>query len=66
MYNIYIKFKERHRISLVEYGDCKSYSAMSRTVGYTTAIVSHMILNGGNLFLSVSMFPFRSIDLYEN
>ncbi|CAD5225372.1 unnamed protein product [Bursaphelenchus xylophilus] len=37
---------EHHRISLVAYGDPHGYSAMARTVGYTTAIVSHMLLNG--------------------
>ena len=38
--------KERHRINLVVYGDPNGYSAMSRTVGYTCGIVSHMVLNG--------------------
>ncbi|KAJ1350331.1 hypothetical protein KIN20_006098 [Parelaphostrongylus tenuis] len=38
--------KECHRISLVAYGDPKGFSAMSRTVGYTCAIVSNMILQG--------------------
>ncbi|KAI3418932.1 hypothetical protein GPALN_008027 [Globodera pallida] len=39
---------ERHRISLVAYGDqpLDGFSAMARTVGYTTAVVSHMILDG--------------------
>ncbi|PIC37692.1 hypothetical protein B9Z55_016231 [Caenorhabditis nigoni] len=36
---------ERHRISLVQYGNPDGFSAMARTVGYTTAIVSHMVLN---------------------
>lgn len=31
---------------MVAYGDPNGYSAMARTVGYTTAIVSHMLLNG--------------------
>ncbi|KAI6224429.1 hypothetical protein M3Y99_01399800 [Aphelenchoides fujianensis] len=35
-----------NRISLVAYGDSHGYSAMARTVGYTTAIISHMVLNG--------------------
>uniref|UniRef100_A0A914EBA5 Saccharopine dehydrogenase (NAD(+), L-glutamate-forming) n=1 Tax=Acrobeloides nanus TaxID=290746 RepID=A0A914EBA5_9BILA len=38
--------KELHRISLVAYGEPNGYSAMAKTVGYTCAIVSHMILNG--------------------
>ncbi|VDM51968.1 unnamed protein product [Angiostrongylus costaricensis] len=38
--------KERHRISLVAYGEPKGFSAMSRTVGYTCAIVSNMVLQG--------------------
>ncbi|VDK22016.1 unnamed protein product [Anisakis simplex] len=38
--------QERHRIQLVAYGDRNGFTAMSRTVGYTTAIVSHMLLNG--------------------
>uniref|UniRef100_A0A914Z7W2 Saccharopine dehydrogenase (NAD(+), L-glutamate-forming) n=1 Tax=Panagrolaimus superbus TaxID=310955 RepID=A0A914Z7W2_9BILA len=38
--------KEKHRISLVAYGEPNGFSAMARTVGYTTAIVSHMVLNG--------------------
>ncbi|KJH41140.1 saccharopine dehydrogenase [Dictyocaulus viviparus] len=37
---------ERHRISLVAYGEVKGFSAMSRTVGYTCAIVSNMMLQG--------------------
>ncbi|KAI1715545.1 saccharopine dehydrogenase NADP binding domain-containing protein [Ditylenchus destructor] len=37
---------ERHRISMVAYGDPDGYSAMARTVGYTAGIVSHMVLNG--------------------
>ncbi|CAD6199885.1 unnamed protein product [Caenorhabditis auriculariae] len=35
---------EKHRISLVQYGHTEGFSAMARTVGYTTAIVSHMVL----------------------
>lgn len=38
--------KEKHRISLVAYGGEHGFSAMARTVGYTCAIVSHMILEG--------------------
>uniref|UniRef100_A0A7E4ULH5 Saccharopine dehydrogenase n=1 Tax=Panagrellus redivivus TaxID=6233 RepID=A0A7E4ULH5_PANRE len=38
--------KERHRISLVAYGDANGYSAMARTVGYTCAISAHMVLSG--------------------
>ncbi|KAK0398486.1 hypothetical protein QR680_002615 [Steinernema hermaphroditum] len=38
--------KEKHRISMVAYGEPTGYSAMARTVGYTTAIVSKMVLNG--------------------
>lgn len=37
---------EQHRISLVAYGEENGFSAMARTVGYTCAIVSHMLLNG--------------------
>ncbi|CAI5448094.1 unnamed protein product [Caenorhabditis angaria] len=37
---------EKHRISLVQYGHPNGgFSAMARTVGYTTAIVSQMVLN---------------------
>ncbi|KAI6221387.1 Alanine dehydrogenase PNT and Saccharopine dehydrogenase domain containing protein [Aphelenchoides fujianensis] len=35
-----------NRISLVQYGEPHGYSAMARTVGYTTAIVAHMLLQG--------------------
>ncbi|KAI6211451.1 Alanine dehydrogenase PNT and Saccharopine dehydrogenase domain containing protein [Aphelenchoides besseyi] len=35
-----------NRISLVAYGDSYGYSAMARTVGYTTAILAHMLLDG--------------------
>ena len=38
--------KEKHRVSLVAYGEPNGYSAMARTVGYTCAIVSHMVLSG--------------------
>lgn len=38
--------QEKHRISLVAYGGENGFSAMARTVGYTCAIVSHMILEG--------------------
>uniref|UniRef100_A0A8R1UD23 Saccharopine dehydrogenase (NAD(+), L-glutamate-forming) n=1 Tax=Pristionchus pacificus TaxID=54126 RepID=A0A8R1UD23_PRIPA len=37
--------QEKHRISLVQYGDPRGFSAMSKTVGYTCAIVSQMVLN---------------------
>uniref|UniRef100_A0AC35U4V7 Saccharopine dehydrogenase n=1 Tax=Rhabditophanes sp. KR3021 TaxID=114890 RepID=A0AC35U4V7_9BILA len=37
---------EKHRISLTAYGQNKGHSAMARTVGYTTAIISHMVANG--------------------
>ncbi|ETN81777.1 saccharopine dehydrogenase [Necator americanus] len=37
---------ERHRISLVAYGDRNGFSAMARTVGYTCAVVSNMVLQG--------------------
>ncbi|KAI6206438.1 Alanine dehydrogenase PNT and Saccharopine dehydrogenase domain containing protein [Aphelenchoides besseyi] len=37
-----------NRISLVAYGDSYGYSAMARTVGYTTAIVAHMLLDVQN------------------
>uniref|UniRef100_A0A0N5CDR4 Saccharopine dehydrogenase n=1 Tax=Strongyloides papillosus TaxID=174720 RepID=A0A0N5CDR4_STREA len=36
----------KHRISLTAYGDPNGHSAMAKTVGYTTAIVSHMVANG--------------------
>ncbi|VDM39180.1 unnamed protein product [Toxocara canis] len=38
--------QERHRIQLVAYGQPNGFSAMASTVGYTTAIISHMLLNG--------------------
>ncbi|TMS38063.1 hypothetical protein L596_004871 [Steinernema carpocapsae] len=38
--------QEKHRISMVAYGDPSGHSAMARTVGFTTAIVSKMVLNG--------------------
>ncbi|VDO37093.1 unnamed protein product [Haemonchus placei] len=37
---------ERHRVSLVAYGDPNGFSAMARTVGYTCAVISHMVLQG--------------------
>uniref|UniRef100_A0A1I7X9Y8 AlaDh_PNT_N domain-containing protein n=1 Tax=Heterorhabditis bacteriophora TaxID=37862 RepID=A0A1I7X9Y8_HETBA len=37
---------ERHRISMVAYGEVNGFSAMARTVGYTCAIVSNMVLQG--------------------
>ncbi|KAK6030158.1 saccharopine dehydrogenase [Ostertagia ostertagi] len=37
---------ERHRVSMVAYGDPNGFSAMARTVGYTCAIVSNMVLQG--------------------
>ncbi|EPB71355.1 saccharopine dehydrogenase [Ancylostoma ceylanicum] len=37
---------ERHRISVVAYGEPNGFSAMARTVGYTCAIVSNMVLQG--------------------
>jgi hypothetical protein len=40
-------FQEQHRISLTAYGEARGYSAMARTVGYTTAIVTDMLLKGG-------------------
>jgi len=38
--------RELHRVSLVAYGEPNGYSAMARTVGYTCAIVAHMVLEG--------------------
>lgn len=39
--------KEQHRVTLVAYGEQPNgFSAMARTVGCTTAIISNMILNG--------------------
>ncbi|CAI4227869.1 unnamed protein product [Auanema sp. JU1783] len=38
--------RERHRISLVSYGEENGFSAMSKTVGYTCAIISNMVLQG--------------------
>jgi len=38
--------RELHRVSLVAYGEPTGYSAMARTVGYTCAIVAHMVLEG--------------------
>jgi hypothetical protein len=44
-------FQERHRINMVAYGEQPhGCSAMARTVGYTAAIVSHMILDGDFFF----------------
>ncbi|VDN24146.1 unnamed protein product [Cylicostephanus goldi] len=37
---------ERHRISIVAYGEPNGFSAMARTVGYTCAVVSNMVLQG--------------------
>lgn len=37
---------ERHRISMVAYGEPNGFSAMARTVGYTCAIMSNMVLQG--------------------
>uniref|UniRef100_A0A0N5A3W0 Saccharopine dehydrogenase n=1 Tax=Parastrongyloides trichosuri TaxID=131310 RepID=A0A0N5A3W0_PARTI len=36
----------KHRISLTTYGEPNGHSAMAKTVGYTTAIVSHMVVSG--------------------
>lgn len=41
--------RQRHRISLVAYGEEEGFSAMAKTVGYTCAIVSNMVLQGGIL-----------------
>lgn len=38
--------RENREINLVLYGDRQGYSAMARTVGYSTAIAVEMILDG--------------------
>uniref|UniRef100_A0A915I465 Saccharopine dehydrogenase-like C-terminal domain-containing protein n=1 Tax=Romanomermis culicivorax TaxID=13658 RepID=A0A915I465_ROMCU len=38
--------EEIHHVNLVKYGDANSYSAMASTVGYCTAIMAKMILDG--------------------
>jgi saccharopine dehydrogenase-like NADP-dependent oxidoreductase len=39
--------KERHLISMVEYGDPNGYSAMAKTVGFPAALGADLVLNGG-------------------
>lgn len=38
--------KEIHDVDFVAYGDPKRFSAMASTVGYTTAIVTKMLMTG--------------------
>lgn len=38
--------KEKRGVNFVVYGEVNGYSAMAKTVGYTTAIATKMILNG--------------------